>query len=318
MFDVALERGVRELHRLDRSADLIAAHIWRISIAQARGESGRASELLARAIHYDPLLDLEPGERSPQLSAAVDEARRSIADPPLPADLGDACREFAVVITGRMSTSPGAAGDAPQLELFRFDGCILVARTVVSGDGDADLAPLLEPEIDPAVAAAARPRRLTDAVAGRALRIAGIAASGLGLGLVAVAPTLPSMHRPGGTTSRPGAAPRAVRRGCWRRAAASMTPRLTPDLWIGGGGITGRAVPGRPARRGGCGPPDLDHARWRWDPLDPVVLADSYFRDHSFHVSASTSSDRAGGAPSTTTTPSSLRSAMAIEPPFIS
>ena len=103
ILDIALEEGTRKLHRLTHPADWVTGAIWRVSIALARGEKKRAGDLATRVLRYDPLVRLEPGENSPQLRAALDEIRKVVGpSPPLTADaLGDACREYPLMITVR-------------------------------------------------------------------------------------------------------------------------------------------------------------------------------------------------------------------------
>ena len=167
MLDVALTAGAESPHRLARPADLVTGHITRISIALARGEARHAGELVDRLVRYDPRVELEAGERSPPVTAALADATRGTAM--RATELGAACREYAVVIAARPA-GPGAA-----MEFVRFDACEPVAMMIASADRDRDvIAALGAPPLPAGVEPVVRER-------GRGYRIAGVITGALGV-----------------------------------------------------------------------------------------------------------------------------------------
>jgi hypothetical protein len=146
LVDTALEDGARSLDRIgDAAAELLDAHMRRVVIALARGEHDRLRELLVRALRWDPSLTLSPAEATPQLRAAVDDARtRARAIPPFETtDLREACEELADLVLVARANADGT------LELKRYDDCEPVrALTVAPGDDDAAVAArLAEPPV---------------------------------------------------------------------------------------------------------------------------------------------------------------------------
>jgi hypothetical protein len=124
--DAVVEDGRRAPHRLADAEEMqrfIGAEILRASIALARGEDERATDLLGRLLRADPGTALLDEERSPPLERALAAARRRLgAAEPRSDDLGDACSENTLVLVGR---SLGGHG----FEIRRFDNCMLVAKS---------------------------------------------------------------------------------------------------------------------------------------------------------------------------------------------
>jgi hypothetical protein len=185
ILDVGLEEGLSQLDRLVDPADLIAAHVRRISIALARGEKRRAVELLDRVLRLAPALELESTERSPALVAALTEARARPAPDLRPEDLGEAVRTFAVVITARVIDAPSAPGRRA-LEFLRFDEGRPTGRMLATDESDAQVAAVLARAAAPPALALVHRSSSPSVRPGRALRIAGLTVGGLGLGLLAI------------------------------------------------------------------------------------------------------------------------------------
>jgi hypothetical protein len=130
-----LDRALADVsHRPDRAEPgaFIGAHIARVSIAFARGETERARELLDRVVRFDPFVDLSGDEDRPRMRAALEAAKRRERPPLSAEDLGDACKAADVVLVAR-ALSPPAAG-ASALEFFRFDRGQLVAHSALADD----------------------------------------------------------------------------------------------------------------------------------------------------------------------------------------
>jgi hypothetical protein len=141
VFDAALDTATHAPSRVADSAELVTAHVTRASIALARGESGRAEELLERVLRFDPGFALLPTEDSPRMRRAVEEARRKLGSQPelRAADLGRSCASESGVLVVARSLGPDRA------ELLRFDDCKLTTTTALRGDDEPLAAALLLP-----------------------------------------------------------------------------------------------------------------------------------------------------------------------------
>jgi tetratricopeptide (TPR) repeat protein len=134
VFDAALEAAEHAPARLGDSAELVSAHIARAAIAFARGESGRADELIERVLRFDPGFALLPTEDSPRMRRAVDEARRRLGPQPelRASDLGQSCGgEASVLVVAR-------ALSADRAELVRFDDCKMITTAALRSGVDDD------------------------------------------------------------------------------------------------------------------------------------------------------------------------------------
>ena len=132
VFDAALEAAEHAPARLSDSAELVSAHIARAAIALARGESGRADELIERVLRFDPGFALLPSEDSPRMRRAVDEARRRLGPQPdlRASDLGQSCGgEASVLVVAR-------ALSADRAELVRFDDCRVITTAALRAGAD--------------------------------------------------------------------------------------------------------------------------------------------------------------------------------------
>jgi hypothetical protein len=136
VFDAALEAAAHAPARLGDSAELVSAHITRAAIALARGEAGRADELIERVLRFDPGFALLPSEDSPRMRRAVDETRRRLGPQPelRASDLGQRCGgEASVLVVAR-------ALSAERAELVRFDDCKATKTAALRvGTDDEDL-----------------------------------------------------------------------------------------------------------------------------------------------------------------------------------
>jgi hypothetical protein len=147
VFDAALEAETRTPNHVGDHPDFVTAHVTRAAIALARGESGRAEELIERLLRYDPGFVLLPAEDSPRMRRTVDEVRRRLGPRPelRASDLGQNCAgEASVLIVAR-------ALPADRAELLRFDDCRPTASAVLgAGIDDEHLtAALLHPSERP-------------------------------------------------------------------------------------------------------------------------------------------------------------------------
>ena len=129
IFDSVIEEGARSPHRIStaESAEFIAAHVRRATIALARGEMPRARMLLSRMLRYDAAVDLQPLEKNPQNQAVLADVRKQLGSHPAldASDLGDACQAATVLLVARRQTPSGFLID-------RFDHCEQVAEVVVN------------------------------------------------------------------------------------------------------------------------------------------------------------------------------------------
>jgi hypothetical protein len=129
-FDELIGRALRAPQRVDAPAQLISSLVARISIAIARQEPRRASELLDRLLRYDPAVSLPAEEDEPGIHAQLQLARKKLGPQPSigAEELGAACRAADVLVVARTL-------DKGRVELSRFDDCRQVARTEIL-DGD--------------------------------------------------------------------------------------------------------------------------------------------------------------------------------------
>jgi hypothetical protein len=165
----------RSIDRLDADdqADWIAGTVRRVSLALARGEVGRARQLLARLLRFDPGFALAPGENTPPLRAALADVRSElgIAPPIPPADLEPACRSADVLLVARaMSTG---------VQVIRFDACAEIARAELEG-GPIAIAELAHSQAAAPPRAHARKNGRVELIAGAALAVAGLALASTG------------------------------------------------------------------------------------------------------------------------------------------
>lgn len=144
LLDRGLTAGAASPHRVADPRLFVTAHVARASIALARGEPHIADHLLRRAVEYDPVFALQPGERSPRVERALLDVREQLgARPELRVEtLGDACAGAVAVV----------ARDLPDgsTEFLRFDDCRLVGSVVATARQPADavaaaLAPIGRP-----------------------------------------------------------------------------------------------------------------------------------------------------------------------------
>ncbi len=210
-FDELIGRALRAPQRVDAPAQLISSMVARISIAIARHEPRRASELLDRLLRFDPAVSLPADEDEPGIHAQLQIARKKLGpQPTIGADeLGAACRAADVLVVAR--TLEGG-----RVELTRFDDCRQVARIeIVGGDdhaaaaalapstlphGSVELTPANPPavahEVDSSNAVATPPvdlpARRSNA---RAERIAGWATIGVGAGALVLGATFAGLAK---------------------------------------------------------------------------------------------------------------------------
>lgn len=147
--EVSIAAAMDSLHELGASVRLLDAHAMLASIEEARGHQGRADELLDRVLELDPGFEPRPEQKSPRLLEALRRAHaRHRGAPELRvATLGRACRGADVLVVAR-----GAADG--RVELFRFEGCRLVARARA---GAGETAERLAISLDPGVPSSPRP-----------------------------------------------------------------------------------------------------------------------------------------------------------------
>jgi hypothetical protein len=133
-FDAAIEEGARNPARVIDPRSFVNAHMARVAIALARGETERAHELVGRLLRYDPTVTPSEGEESPLMHQVFAEERAKLGTaPPIGRrDLQGAC-DGRVLLVAR----PLADG---VLELSRFDDCRLVAHTLSRTDADDERA----------------------------------------------------------------------------------------------------------------------------------------------------------------------------------
>jgi hypothetical protein len=142
LIDETLARAMSRLDRLSSPSPFVSGHLDRISIAIARNEGDKITQLFDRLLKFDPAFALAGDERRPRLSQPLESARKRLAPTPTLSadDLGASCRAADVVLAAR-------GLDASTLEIFRFDRCQLVARATSANEaGDAAAAAELSKE----------------------------------------------------------------------------------------------------------------------------------------------------------------------------
>jgi hypothetical protein len=184
LFDAALGGGARAPQLVIDSDAFIAAHLRRASIALARAELQTARILIARVYRYDPTLQLDPLETTPQLAAIFDDVRAKLGPAPAiePDDLGELCARPGILLVGRPR-------QAAAFEVSRFDDCRATARVVVAATDTDDpivaalaIVPPIPAASGPPIADRARSRRegLGKQIAGPLMMVAGVALAGVG------------------------------------------------------------------------------------------------------------------------------------------
>jgi hypothetical protein len=162
----------------DETADVIAAHVLRATIAVARGEIARARSLLLRLLIWDPSFELLPGEKNPQIQAALADVRTVAAPPAIgPSALGQACQSGEVILVVRR-------GPGGRLEFARFDrdavSCHVVADVSAVPDQDVTARLAEAPPARSATPSADRSGRRQE-ISGAVLLAAGAATAAVGI-----------------------------------------------------------------------------------------------------------------------------------------
>jgi len=129
LYDVAIEQGAHAPLRVAPSGDLVRALIARAAIGLARGEEARSGELLARALGWDPTLELLTGEDAPRMKAALAAVQKRLSSPPPLArdELGADCDHL--LVARRL--------DDRSTQLTRVEHCRVQAQTTI-GDQTSD------------------------------------------------------------------------------------------------------------------------------------------------------------------------------------
>lgn len=151
LLETSIAESLDAMHRVERGNLVLDASVALAAIELARQQEDRAQELLARVLELDPGFELLPHEKSPRLIAAFRAAQKAQDKSLRVATLGKSCRDGAsILIVAR-------GGRDGRIELFRYDGCRLLARVrATAGDSPE----LLARHLDPSSTAEASPKPL--------------------------------------------------------------------------------------------------------------------------------------------------------------